>query len=64
MGGDPAIFLYFHVPIEKIIDGKDHKKNKKKRMEEKKRRDFYIRGGSHTHVLSIGWEHRRATALV
>ncbi len=48
-GGDPAIFLYFHVPIEKKLMGKITKKitkNKKKRMEERKRRDFYIRGGS------------------
>jgi hypothetical protein len=30
-------------------------------MEERKRRDFYIGGGSHTRVFSIGWEHLRAT---
>jgi hypothetical protein len=39
-------------------------KNKKKRMDERKRREFYLCGGSHTHVLSIDWEHRGATALV
>jgi hypothetical protein len=27
----------------------------KERMEERKRRDFYICGGSHTHVFSIDW---------
>jgi hypothetical protein len=66
-GGDPAIFLYFHVPIESFLMGKIMKKilkNKKKGMEERKRRNFCLRGGSHTHVLSIDWEHRGATALV
>jgi len=66
-GGDPAIFLYFRVPIESFLMGKIMKKifkNKKKRMDERKRREFYLCGGSHTHVLSIDWEHRGATALV
>jgi hypothetical protein len=40
-------------------------KNKKERMEErKKKRDFYVRGGFHTHVFSISWECPGATALV
>jgi hypothetical protein len=38
-------------------------KNKKERMEER-RRDFYVCGGSHTRVFSIGREHPGATALV
>ncbi len=37
-------------------------KNKKERMEERKRRDFFsICGGSHTHVFPIGRERPRAT---
>jgi hypothetical protein len=41
------------------------KKNKKEKMEERQRRDFFkVRGGSHTHVFSIGREHHRACALV
>jgi hypothetical protein len=37
-------------------------KNKKERMEERKRRDFFpICGGSHTCVFFIGQEHPRAT---
>ncbi len=39
-------------------------KDKKERMEERKRRDFYIRGGSHNRVFSTGQECPRATALV
>jgi hypothetical protein len=37
-------------------------KNKKERMEERKRRDFYVCGGS--HVFSIGREHPGSTALM
>jgi len=37
---------------------------KMERMEERKRRDFYIGGGSHTQVFSIGWEDPWATALM
>ncbi len=33
-------------------------------MEERKRRDFYTCGGSHTHVFSIGQEHPQATTLM
>jgi hypothetical protein len=39
-------------------------KNKKERMEERKRRDFYIHGGSHICVFSISQEHPWATAHV
>jgi hypothetical protein len=28
-------------------------------VEERKRRDFYVGGGSHTRVFSIDWEHPR-----
>jgi hypothetical protein len=78
-GGDPAIFICSHVPIEFFLMGqitkiKKHKeerdrsgklkKNKKEGMEEVKRRDFYVCGGSHTRVLSIGQERPGSTALV
>jgi hypothetical protein len=36
-------------------------KNKKQRMEQRKRRDFYMRGGSHTRVFSISQERPYAT---
>jgi hypothetical protein len=36
-------------------------KIKKERMEERKRRDFYVGGGSHTRLFSICWEHHRGT---
>jgi hypothetical protein len=77
-GGDPTIFLCSHVPMERSFDGLNHgnsktqggkgqirkiQKNKKERLEERKRRDFYTRGGSHTHMFSIGREHPRATTL-
>jgi hypothetical protein len=38
-------------------------KTKMERMEERKRRDFYIGRGSHTHVFCISWEHPWATPL-
>jgi hypothetical protein len=68
-GSSPAIFLSSHVPMERCYDGtyqnSKHKeerarsgiffKNKKERMEERKRRDFFfnVLGGSHTRVFSI-----------
>jgi hypothetical protein len=51
-GGDPAIFLCSHVPMKIFLDGMDQEnskiqggkenseKNKKEKMEERKRRDF------------------------
>ncbi len=33
-------------------------KKKMERMDERKRRDFYIRGGSHTHVFCIRRQHQ------
>jgi hypothetical protein len=63
-GGNPVIFLHSHVPMERFFDGTDQensKKNKKQRMDERKRRNFDIRGGSHTHVFSIGQERPCAT---
>ncbi len=33
-------------------------------MDERKRRDFYTHGGSHTRAFSIGWEHPGATTLM
>jgi hypothetical protein len=39
-------------------------KFKMERMEERKRRDFYIRGGSHIWVFSIGRKDPWATALM
>jgi len=54
--------------IQKHKEEKDRsgklKKNKKERMDERKRRDFHVCGGSHTGVFSIGREHPQATALV
>jgi hypothetical protein len=56
-GGEPAIFLHSHVPMERCFDGTDQEnsktrgergqimkvqKNKKERMEERKRRDFFL----------------------
>ncbi len=38
-------------------------KKKKEIMEETKRRDFYIRRGSHSRVFSIGRERPQAIAL-
>jgi hypothetical protein len=73
--GDP---LYFYFPMERFFDGTDQenskpqgrkaqirkmKKNKMERMEERKRRDFYIHGGSHTHLFCIGWQHQRLPPL-
>jgi hypothetical protein len=43
----------------KGTDQEIEKKNKKERMEERKRRDFYVCGGSHTHEFSMGWKHDR-----
>jgi len=78
-GGDPPIFLCSHVPMGRIFDGMDQEisktqgekgqirkiqKNKKERMEERKRTDFYVLGGSHTCVFSIGWGCPQATTLV
>ncbi len=55
-GGEPAIFLHSHVAMERCFDGTDQEnsktrgergqirkvqKNKKERMEERKRTDFY-----------------------
>jgi hypothetical protein len=73
VGAGPAIFLCSHVPMERFFDGMNQEnsktrgkvqirkilKNKKERMQERKRRDFYTRGGSHTHVFSIGRESNR-----
>jgi hypothetical protein len=39
-------------------------KNKNERMEERKRTDFYVLGGSHTCVFSIGQGCPWATALM
>ncbi len=79
VGGDLAIFLCSHVPMERFFDGTDQEnlktpggkgqirridKNKKERMDERKRRDFHLCGGSHTGVFSLRREHPRATALV
>jgi len=56
-GGDPPIFLHSYVPMERFFDETDQEssktqggkeqfrkilKNKKERMEERKRRNFYI----------------------
>jgi hypothetical protein len=48
-----------------VFDGTDQENSKKKKekMEETKRRDFYICRGSHTSVFSIGQERPQATAL-
>jgi hypothetical protein len=73
-GGDPAIFLCSHVPMERFFDGLNHENSKtqggkgqirkiQKNKKERKRRDFYTHGGSHTRMFSIGQEHPRATAL-
>jgi len=74
---DPAIFLCSYFPMKSFFDGTDQEnsktqgvkgqirkilKNKKERMEERKRSDFYIHGGSHICVFSIGQEHPWATA--
>jgi hypothetical protein len=63
--------------MERFFDGMNHENLKtrgegqirkfqkhKERMEERKRRDFYTCGGSHTHVFSIGQEHPQATTLM
>ncbi len=65
--------LYFYFPMERIFDGTDQEnsktqgreaqirkiqKNNMERMEERKRRDFYIRGGSPTHVFCISRQHQ------
>ncbi len=69
-GGDP---LYFYFPMEIFFDGTDQEnsktqgrkaqimkiqKIKRERMEKRKRRDFYIHGGSHTHVFCIHRQHQ------
>jgi len=38
--------------------------NKKEIMEERKRRDLCVRGGSHTRVFAIGWGCPQATTFV
>jgi len=40
------------------------KKTRRKGVDERKRRDFHVREGSHTGVFSIHREHPRATALM
>jgi hypothetical protein len=58
-------------PWKDFLTGQIRKipKNMKRRMEERKRRDFFINyfwlrtGGSHTRVFSIGQERSRPTAL-
>jgi hypothetical protein len=72
---DPAIFLSSHIPMERFFDARDQKnsktqggkvhirklkKNKKERMEDRKRRDCYVFGGSCTHVFSLCRKHTRA----
>ncbi len=62
--------------MERLFDGMDQEnsktqggkgqirkiqKNKKERMEERKRRDFYVHGGSHTGVFFIVRERACAT---
>jgi hypothetical protein len=53
--------------IEKHKEERDRsgkfRKKKKEKMEETKRRDFYICRGSHTRVFSIGRERPWAIAL-
>jgi hypothetical protein len=49
--------------IQKHKEERDRSGKFKKTMEERKTRDFYIPGGSHTHVFCIG-QTTRATALV
>jgi len=59
--------------VERFFDGTDQEysktqgrkgqiwkipKKKMERMEETKRKYFYIRGGSHTHVFCMGREHQ------
>jgi hypothetical protein len=75
-GGDRAIFLCSCVPMEQFFDGTDqeiqkHKdqrdksgEGKKEIMEERKRRDLCVRGGSHICAIAIGWGCPQATALV
>jgi len=78
-GGDRAIFLCSHVLMEQFFDGTDQEnsktqgargqirkiqENKKEIMEERKRRDLCISGGSHTRVFASGWGCPRATTLV
>ncbi len=73
------IALYFHVPMEQFFDGTDQEnsktqrgrgqikkiqENKKEIMEERKRRDLCLGGGSHTCVFAIGWGCPQATTLV
>ncbi len=60
------ILLYFYVPMfpwKDFLMGQITKiqKNKKQRMKERKRRNFYVSGGSHTHVFSISQERPCAT---
>ncbi len=69
-GGDPPIFLLSHGKIfwqdrsakfkntRKKGTNQENSKNKMERMEERKRKDFYIREGSHTHVFCIGRQHQ------
>ncbi len=72
--------LYFYVPmfpwkdflmgwIKKIQKHKEErdklgKFKKTRRKEWREKRDFYIRGGSHTRVFSIGQERPQHTALM
>jgi hypothetical protein len=64
-GEDPAIFLHYHVPMERFFDGTNQKisvtgggkgqirkfqKDKKERMEETKRRDLFCYGHGGSHT--------------
>jgi hypothetical protein len=58
-GGDPAIFLCSHVPMNRFLDGMDQenseKTRRKKWRKEKEEILFvfnYVHGGSQTHVFS------------
>jgi hypothetical protein len=65
--------------MEQFVDGTDQEnsktqggkgqikriqENKKEIMEERKRRDLCVHGGSHTGVFAIGWGCPQATTLV
>jgi hypothetical protein len=66
-GGDPAIFICSHVPIERFFDGTDRKNSKTQKNGGKKKKIFYfilnVCGGPHTGVFSICQEHPWASAL-
>jgi hypothetical protein len=62
------ILLYFYVPIERFFDVTDQENSKTqgkgKNGGKKKKRFFYIHGGSHTRVFSICQERPWANTLV